>query len=30
MRTRYEKLRLPVSRLASAVAVFFLLFSTNH
>ena len=30
MRTRYEKLRLPVSRLASAVAVFFLLLSTNH
>ena len=30
MRTRYEKLRLPVSRLASAVAVFFLLFSTNR
>ena len=30
MKTRYEKLRLPVSRLASAAAVFFLLFSTNH
>ena len=30
MRTRYEKLRLPVSRLASAVAIFFLLLSTNH
>ena len=30
MRTRYEKLRIPVSRLASAVAVFFLLFSTNR
>ena len=30
MRTRYEKLRLPVSRLASAAAVFFLLFSTNR
>lgn len=30
MRTRYEKLRIPVSRLASAVAVIFLLFSTNH
>lgn len=30
MRTRYEKLRIPVSRLASAAAVFFLLFSTNH
>ncbi len=30
MRTRYEKLRLPISRLASAVAVFFLLFSTNR
>ena len=30
MRTRYEKLRIPVSRLASAIAVFFLLFSTNR
>ena len=30
MRTRYEKLRLPVSRLASAVTVIFLLFSTNR
>ncbi|NCC93306.1 MAG: isoprenylcysteine carboxylmethyltransferase family protein [Opitutae bacterium] len=30
MRTRYEKLRLPVSRLASAAAVFFLLLSTNR
>ena len=30
MKTRYEKLRLPVSRLASDAAVFFLLFSTNH
>ena len=30
MRTRYEQLRLPVSRLASALAVFFLLFSTNR
>ena len=30
MRTRYEKLRIPISRLASAVAVFFLLFSTNR
>ena len=30
MKTRYEKLRLPISRLASAVAVFILLFSTNR
>ena len=30
MRTRYEKLRLPVSRLASAAAVLLLLFSTNR
>jgi len=30
MKTRYEKLRLPVSRIASALAVFFLLFSTNR
>ena len=29
MKTRYENWRLPVSRLASAVAVVFLLFSTN-
>ena len=29
MKTRYEKLRIPVSRLASVVAVVFLLFSTN-
>ena len=30
MRTRYEKLRIPVSRLASAVAIFFLVFSTSR
>ena len=30
MKTRYENWRLPVSRLASAVAVVFLLFSTNR
>ena len=30
MRTRYEKLRIPVSRLASAAAVFFLVFSTSR
>ena len=30
MRTRYEKLRLPVSRLASAAAVLLLLISTNR
>lgn len=30
MRTRYEKLRIPISRLASAVTVFFLIFSTSH
>ncbi len=30
MKTRYEKLRIPVSRLASAVAVFFLIFSTSR
>ena len=30
MKTRYEKLRIPLSRLASAVAVFFLVFSTSR
>ena len=30
MKTRYEKLRLPVSRLASAAAVLLLLFSSNR
>ena len=30
MKTRYEELRIPVSRLASAVAVFFLVFSTSQ
>ena len=30
MRTRYERLRIPVSRLASAAAVFFLVFSTSR
>lgn len=30
MRTRYERMRIPVSRLASAVAVIFLIFSTSR
>ncbi len=30
MKTRYEELRIPISRLASAVAVFFLIFSSSH
>lgn len=30
MKTRYEKLRLPLSRAASAVAVFFLLFTSSR
>ncbi|HRT06351.1 MAG TPA: isoprenylcysteine carboxylmethyltransferase family protein [Kiritimatiellia bacterium] len=30
MRTRYEKFRIPVSRLAAAIAAFFLLFSSNR
>ena len=30
MKTRYEKLRLPLSRIMSAVAVFFLLFTWSH